>query len=376
MRFGKILCVALGLAILLAMPAMSASEPELAAKHGIRKHFNFSPVTQGPFWPPGIVLDEHGDYIVIGNVLTQIAPGVVIPVPGAALVSKNTVPPLDENGREDFSNPLGAPYDVIRPLDLSPGSPDLDMVLYASSFGPIEGDFGGGPRMPKEGENAFNLNQTMPGEEICPELFPAASQLDFIRESFPLHQVPIYGFRGDGVAYDNDTGAASPAQERPIDVRSSEPITLGRYLDGERRLTIRLTDWDHAVGAFTAAQFNFRFRGLLPNAVYHVSLLRTQLFDPRPNPGNPTHLTVSNMFVTDERGNAQITRTIPNPVPDPATDDAGLRVIGAVGAYHSDMQNWGGCPGRYGSSVDTHAFFNSFADGLMDFTDFVTKAAP
>jgi hypothetical protein len=365
---------------LLALSAAALEAPAAAQRPAVTPSitYNFRGVTQGPLWPPAIATDENGDYLVVGIVLTEVAPGVVVPVPNqAALVSKDTQPPLGPDGREDFSNPFGAPYQVIRPLDLSPGSPDLDIVLYANSFGPPEGDFGGGPRMPRLGDGPWNHNQAEPGQESCPEQFPSLSQRPgYTRPRYPFHEVPIFGFRGDGVRYDPDTGEAIPAQESPIDSRRREPVTLGQYLAGERRVTITLTRWNEQVQAFTAARFDVELKGLLPDSVYHVSLLRTQIFDPRPVPGNPTSLTASNLVITDDRGNGRIVREIPNPFPDPAVDDAGLRVVGIVGAYHSDHQGWAGCPGRIGSSVDTHAFFNSFTEGIQDLTDFVTREAP
>jgi hypothetical protein len=369
----KKLSIPIALAAALAVGGAAAQAAVPAAPS---RTIQLAPLTQGPLWPPSIVQNADGDFLVVGLILTEVSPGVVVPVPGAAVVSRHTVPPLNGQGREDFSNPFGAPYQVIRPLDLTPGSADMKTVLYASSFGPYTGNFGGGPRIPKEGETLYNLNMGGPGEEPCPEQLPSASQNSYTRERMPLHQVPVYGFRGDQVVYDPDTGLAVPQREERLDTFRREPITLGDYLRGTRELTITLTRYNDEVGAFTAARFDLRFRNMLPNAVYHVSLLRTHIFDPRPVRGNPTSLTVANVFVTDERGNAYISREIPNPFPDPATDDAGLRVVGIVGAYHSDFMNKAGCPGRFGSSIDTHAFFNTFGQGITELTDFITKPAP
>src|SRR5690242_21774164 len=69
--------------------------------------------TQGPLWPPSTVTDKDGNFVVVGSILTQTRPGVVTSVTGAALVSKDTVPPLDANGREDFSDPMAAPYKIL-----------------------------------------------------------------------------------------------------------------------------------------------------------------------------------------------------------------------------------------------------------------------
>ena len=100
--------------------------------------------------------------------------GQVSPVPGQALlVDKNTMPPLDESGMENPSLG-GAPYQVIRSLDLSAGSADLDMVLHSNSYGPANGS-GGRPNIPREGETAYNLNGA---GIVCGEVFPASSQAD------------------------------------------------------------------------------------------------------------------------------------------------------------------------------------------------------
>lgn len=132
--------------------------------------------TQGPLWPPSEAANSDGDFVVVGNIIAEHQPGAVFPAPGAAVVSKNTVPPLDANGVEDFSNGFSnvtTPYTVIRQLDLSPGSPDLDMVLYTSSFGPASGNFGDGPRIPAQGVSQYNLNPFPP---VCRALFPGSSQ--------------------------------------------------------------------------------------------------------------------------------------------------------------------------------------------------------
>ena len=79
--------------------------------------------TQGPLWPPSEIVDRDGNFVILGGViLSRDASGRVVPVPGqAAIVSKETIPPLDSAGREDFSNQLGSAYTVLRTLDLSPG---------------------------------------------------------------------------------------------------------------------------------------------------------------------------------------------------------------------------------------------------------------
>lgn len=344
--------------------------------------------TQGPLWPPSEVVNEDGDFILIGQMLSEVAPGVIVPVPEqAVLVSKETVPPLNEEGVEDFSNVLGAEYEVIRPLDLSPGSPDLDMVLYTLSYGPFEGNFGGGPRIPREGESTYNLNGALPS---CLELFPTDAQSTvYTRASYPFHEAPIWGFQGDQVAYDVETGepfdpndasgADCPEEgcpgENTVDFRRTEPFTLGEYLRARGTVAITLTDYDAEVGAYTAARFDFRFRQLPPRSLFTIWSIRQNSIEPRPALRLPDPLGIPNVFISDDKGRATYSVVVPNPFPDPATDDAGLRIIGLAVDYHSDYQNWGACPARLGPGVEIHAIFNTPAKGIMDITEFVTKPA-
>jgi hypothetical protein len=351
--------------------------------------FPFQSTTQGPLWPPSEIANEEGDFILVGQVLTETAPGQIVPLPTqAALVSKATVPPLDKNGREDFSNPLGAPYKVIRPLDLSPGSKDLKMVLHTLSFGPFEGAFGGGPRIPREGESPYNLNGTQPP---CLELFPSTSQrLTYTRPSFPFHKAPIWGFQGDQLAYDVDTGepydphtgsgSSCPPEGCPgeniIDTRRTKPITLGEWLRARGEIKITLTRFNEEVGAYTAAHFNFRFRDLPPHAVFTILAIRRNVVEPLPKVRPPNPLGIPNVLISDAQGRAKFSAVVPNPFPDPMTDDKGLRVIALVVDYHSDYMSKGACPTRLGAGVDGHPILSTAADGTRDITQFITKEAP
>ena len=95
--------------------------------------------TTGPPWPPSEVVDETGDFIAIGPILEPLdPPSVCFGVPNSkacfgpprsVIVSKDTIPPLDANGKENFVGDLfGAEHVVVRELDLSEGSDDLDIV--------------------------------------------------------------------------------------------------------------------------------------------------------------------------------------------------------------------------------------------------------
>jgi hypothetical protein len=313
---------------------------------------------------------------------------VIAPTPSQALlVSKDTVPPLDSSGKEDFTNPIGAPYKVIRTLDLRPGSPDLNLELYTLSYGPFEGDFKGGPRIPRSGENRYNLNMARPS---CVEVFPVASQrYNFTRPSYPLHRAPINGFNGDQIAYDVDTGLPIDPHlksgpgcgggcpgENEADHRRDTPITLGEWLKAKAEVTITLTRFNEQVDAYTAARFEFKFKDMLPNSVYTIWAVRLNAMLPHPEERLPTPCGVPNVVTTDDKGNATFSTELMNPFPDPATDQQGMRVMVLAVIYHSDFQNWGSCPAHFGPGVDVHQVFNSSADGTMNITDFVTKQAP
>jgi len=345
--------------------------------------------TQGPFWPPSELLREDGEYVVVGSILTEVAPGVIVPILGSALVSKNTVPALDEHGIEDTDNWFGAPYDVIRPLDLSHGSEDLNLVLYSNSYGPAEGNHGGTPRIPRAGDSAYNLNGI---RAACPELFPAASQrFNYTRPSYPLHKVPVWGFQGDQVVYDVDTGEPRDANastgpgceltgcpgEDIVDQRRRSPITLGDWLNAKGRLKIQLTRFDKKKGAYTHARFTFKVRDMIPEALYTIWALRPRripipgVYDRRP--GDP--LGTPNVIYTDSKGAGQRSFEIENPFPDPATDIHGRRIFALGMIFHSDYQNWGACFSRFGPGVDLHPVFNTLnREGGTELTSFITVA--
>ncbi len=354
--------------------------------------------TQGPLWPPSNMADENGDFIIAnGVVLRQTASGQVIPTIGSAIVSKNTVPPLDANGREDFRNPFGAPYSIVRELDLSPGSPDLDLVVYTQSFGPPEGDFGGGPRVPMEGLSDYNLNSfPLSGGFPCPEVFPTESQrFTYKRPSYPVHLSPTLGFQGDGVAFDIDTGAPFVPRtqsgtdcppngcegEDSLDFFREDPITLGEWMRTDAWLLIRLQDWNAEVGAFTAAEFTMFARNLIPNRVHQIMAVRQNVLSPRPIYKRPDPLALPQILISDKRGRGRWSGIAPNPFPHPDEDPEGFRVLGASLGTRADHMTWGGCTMRFAPGVDSMAGATSFAHGFDNLLPsaipwLVTRPAP
>jgi hypothetical protein len=378
----RLFTVLAGLAV---AAALLCPAPPASAGQGPRTILVDLPVaTQGPLWPPSDLTNANGDFLVVGFSLATLGgvPGIPL-FDQAVLVSKDSVPPLDENGDKINNNWFLASYDVIRPLNLSPGSPDLDMVLYALSIGPPE-DGTTIPRVPAVGDSAYNLyTDQLP----CQEVFPSSSQLPvYGRQRYALHEVPIWGFQGDGFALDVHTGdpyvpnnhngpgcgSGCPGEE-VLDYRPQrEPITLGDWLAARGTVRISLTDFDRVQGGYTAADFNFKFRNLVPSSVYTVLTIR-----PRRIPGSDFFpqadpLGLPNILISDRAGNAEATLHEIHPFPDPANDPLGHRVIGVIVAYHPDYKNWGACGGLFATGVDIHTHFNSLIKGNLDFTPFVT----
>ena len=215
-------------------------------------------LTQGPLWPPSEVADEHGNFVVIGGfILKETSAGKVEALPNlkGVIVSKDTVPPL-KNGREDYSNLLGAPYDIVRELDLSKNSKDRDMILFSQSCGPFAGDFGGGsPRIPGQKDSKYNLNcEPRWNESFAPV---GSDSSTYYRPSFPMHQVPIArlaripDFMPIGVGV--EPGPAGQAAQP--DFRQRKPITLGDYLRGKGKIKITLLRGPGPSKEFTHARF-------------------------------------------------------------------------------------------------------------------------
>ncbi|HKD80600.1 MAG TPA: hypothetical protein VKH81_12960 [Candidatus Angelobacter sp.] len=339
--------------------------------------------TQGPFWPPSEVTNKDGDFIVVGQVLSFVSPGVSVPVPNqAVIVSKDTIPALDKNGVEDPTNWFGAAYTVVRKLDLTPGSKDLDTILYTNSFGPVDGPHGAAPRIPKAGDSKFNLNGDL---TVCSDLFPASSQrTTFTLPRFQLQDFPVNGFQGDNVAYNPDTGDTFDPMtatgcgkpncpgEDAVDHRRTKPVTLGEWLKANGTVKITPTRFDKTLNAFTAARFEFEIHDMLPNGLYTIWAVRLRTL-PALGQRAINPLAIPNVITTDERGNGRGSFEIPNPFPDPATDTRGLRIIGISMVFHSSEQTWGACFNKAGPGVGVHVVFSTLADGTTDITKFITK---
>jgi hypothetical protein len=324
--------------------------------------------TQGPFWPPSEVVDQEGNFILIGGfILTEISPGKVVPIPNerGVIVSKDTRPPL-RDGKEDFSNPFGASYQIIRELDLGPNGKDWRLLPCSLSAGPFVGDFGGGrPRVPAAGQSRYNLNANPLWNKVF--LPVGHEQPHFHRPSYRLDQVPI--LRLDEIprqisvglcVNNNGTRARSAYQESPGDFRRRQPITLREFLAGQGRLSITPLPSGEA-SSFTGARFDFSLEGLLPHSLYGFwALHAASLLAPTdPNFILPVPLAVPNLIITDKSGSASASFELQNPFPDPAGDAVGNRLVAIALIYYSDFQNWGAAISGIATGVNAHTVMSA-----------------
>jgi len=353
-----------------AVAARSAAPPETAGAPVFRVQLN--PSTQGPFWPPSEIMNEEGDFIVVGGfLLREVAPGQVVPLPNekGAIVSKDTVPPL-RDGREEFSNPLGAPYRIVRELDLGPGGRDWDLRPYSLSSGPFDGDFGGGrPRTPAQGESRYNLNASPRWNEWIAPVGSESPQ--YRRASYPLHQVPVW--RLDAIPVHVPIGVpADPGPGRAgggaIDFRPRRPITLRDYLSGRGKLVITPLRTDGAGAGFTHARLDFTFDALLPHSMYALWALRAATLLPPTDPRFllPAPLAMPNVFLTDGAGRAAVSFVLRNPFPTPGDDPPGNRILALSLTFLSDFQNWGASVTGIATGVDAHTAMSAQLSGLSD----------
>ncbi|MFE6228166.1 hypothetical protein [Streptomyces sp. NPDC057854] len=256
------------------------------------RSYDLSVTTQGPAYPPSEVMDENGDFVVIGRLNTPSGPRW-----GRAVVSAaSPVPPLGED----------LPYTVVRELPEQLDEQDRQMELYTLP-------------LPLPCNNYPML--------FAPEQRPDAHSVE--RPSYPLHRAPIPDLReADGP-------------------RLREPITLGQWVKARGQLDVEVTP------DARQARFTFAFTGLIPDSVYTVMSLRERDLDPA-GPTRPGPLGVPNAFYSDGNGMGRYQATLPNPFPAPGTPGAN-RVINVVVLWMSYQQNYGGAIGHFGLGGDIHA---------------------
>ncbi|MFD5326437.1 hypothetical protein [Streptomyces sp. NPDC127092] len=277
------------------------------------RDYELSLTTQGPTYPPSEVMDQHGNFIVIGRVNRAGDAGRTRSEWGAALVAADSpVPPFGENH----------PYTIVKELPLDPAAlsrEDRDRVLHTL---PLPLPCANYPMV------------------FAPEQCPGADRTR--RPSHPFHQVPIPDLR---------------PEDGP---KLTSPVTLGQWVTAQGRLEVALTPDERA------ARFFFEFDALIPNSVYTIMSLRERDLDPA-GPTRPGPLGVPNVFVTDDSGRATYQAVMPNPFPAPGTPGAN-RIVNIVVLFMSYQQNYGGAIGWFGLGGDIHAQLKLRQPAFQEFT--------
>lgn len=258
----------------------------------MKKKYLLSLTTQGPLYPPSEVMDNEGNFVVIGMINRNIK-GTTIPVWGAAIISSDS--PLPEFGSL-------APYSIVKELDLAELKEDRDRLLQTLPL-PLPC-------------NNYNML-------FAPEQNSQANE--DIRPSLPLHEaIPDY---------------------RPEHSRQNiSAITLGDWVKAEGVLEVSLCNGGQD------AIFDFQMTGLIPDSLYTIMALREKDLKPgektRPGP-----LGIPSAFITDEHGQGKYRRVMKNPFPA----DSGNRIINVVVLFMSNQSCHGGAIGVYGLGGDIHA---------------------
>lgn len=259
----------------------------------MKKKYALSVTTQGPAYPPSEVMDENGDFVVLGYIN---APGGQRDW-GAAIVDVNSEIP--EFGRQ-------SPYTVKRDLNLEAiaDGREQDFVLYTLPL-PLPCN-----------------NYPM---EFAPEQRRAVNEIT--RERQPLHLAPI-------------------PDERPEDGRRVRlPVTIRQWLKARGELEVSVSP-----GAGEAV-FDFVFEGLIPDSLYTVMALREHDLDPA-GPTRPGPLGIPNVFLADDEGRARYRAVMPNAFP---RAPGGNRIINIVVLWMSTQMSYGGAIGYHGLGGDVHA---------------------
>lgn len=259
--------------------------------------YDLSLTTQGPLYPPSEVMDDDGNFIVIGALNRLGTDGTVVTRWGRAIVqSDSPVPPFGDR----------APYIIIEEFgdDLPPHVGNK--VLHTLP-------------LPLPCTNYPML--------FAPAQYPKANEER--RPSYPFHETPIPDAR--------------PEHGRKL----ASPVRLKDWVTAKGQLGVSVMEDGRS------ADFDFDFEWLLPNSLYTVMTLRENDLNPN-GPTRPGPLGIPNVFVTDRAGAASFHARLPNPFPEPGTSGAN-RVVNIVVLWMSYQLSHGGAIGRYGLGGDIHA---------------------
>lgn len=262
-----------------------------------KKLYELSVTTQGPTYPPSEVMDDDGNFIVIGRVNRRGPAGECLSEWSQAIVSASSmVPAFGEN----------LPYEVVRNLPERLTPTDEAIVLHTLPL-PLP----------------CNNYPMVFAPEQCPEATSVC------RPSYPFHRVPIPDLR---------------PEDGP---KVTTPITLGQWCQARGHLELSVSE-NRKLG-----RFQFEFSGLIPNSLYTIMSLRQRDLDPK-SPTRPGPLGVPNAFVSDERGDGHYQALLPNPFPT-ATTSGSNRIVNVVVLWMSYQMNRGGAIGWFGLGGDIHA---------------------
>lgn len=253
--------------------------------------YRLAATTQGPLYPPAEVMDQKGNFVVIGM------------VPGNNGLEWQSVIVAADSPLPAFGET--APYKVLYDIETLSQEELRNIILHTLPL-PVP------------------LNNY--GMLFAPEQRPQANTES--RPSLPLHEGYIADYRSsDGK-------------------RQIPPVTLADWMRAEGILEVLLSEDRRR------ALFKFSFRHLVPDSVYTVMSLREKDLAAE-NPSRPGPLGIPNVFITDHNGNADYWAELPDPFP--AHERNENRVINVVVLYMSSRQSYGGAIGLYGLGGDIHA---------------------
>lgn len=270
----------------------------------MKRIYDLSVTTQGPLYPPSEIMDEEGNFVVVGNINTS-ENGVVRSQWGAAIVSASS--PLPEFGQI-------APYQIVRSLDETQLGDEADIALHTLPL-PLPC-------------NNYNML-------FAPEQAPHAH--DMRRNSKPLHD-------------------AVPDLQPEHARQYTQAITLRMWLKAQGQLEVtRLPNGQDV-------KFEVTMRHLVPNSLYTIMALREN--DLRASsPTRPGPLGVPNCFTTDAQGNGHYQAIMHKPFHVGMN-----RIINIVVLFMSSQCSHGGAIGLYGLGGDIHAQLKFKTTPFAEFT--------
>lgn len=261
-----------------------------------RNTYNLDITTQGPLYPPSEVMDEDGNFVVIGAINRSVGDGIETEWGRAIVAADSLVPRFGDR----------APYRIIETFGEDLPSHIGGKILHTLP-------------LPLPCSNYPML--------FAPEQYPAANGER--RQSHAFHETPIPDLE--------------PAHGR----RLRTPVRLADWVTASGALSLSL------INGGSAARFAFEFERLLPNSLYTLMTLRERDLDPLA-PTRPGPLGVPNVFVTDGDGRATYDAILPDPFPELGREGAN-RVINVVVLWMSYQMSHGGAIGRFGLGGDIHA---------------------